>query len=184
MPLERVTQHSERGLVALPPWAWGKPRLGSWLVSYTREIQAIEDLLWAILDIRTLATADHTRLVVIGQLIGLEGFGFTDANLRLLIRAQALASRSDGSLRAVGGVMLAILGAVEDFAVYWLSGASAAITALTPLDAEQIRMLEQVIPVARAAGVGLQLGFSGVADPFIWGVSLWGDDGWGSVRQL
>lgn len=157
---ERVTDHAEQGLTFLPPWAWGKPRLAAWLVSYLREVQNLEDLLWDILDARDVRTTQSIeRLKVIGKLIGQDRHGFALENYRTVLLARAIANRSDGTGPAIGRVLVALLGA-GNFRFHWVGGACQFLQILGTSSPEEARMVDVVMPNARAAGVGMHVYFS------------------------
>lgn len=171
MPLEYVEQHVELGLISLPPAFWGKPRIGAVLAAHLRECQTFEDLIWEMFEVRHIDTADMARLVVIGKLIGQDRHGFDLENFRTAIKARALANRSDGSGPALGRVLVALLGA-GDFAFMWVGAASIAVAYLLQVtDDEQVRLVQEVLPHARAAGVQINFYFQEDADvsiDFVW----------------
>jgi len=166
-----VEQHLEAGLVSLPPAFWGKPRIGAVLAAHLIECQTFEDLMWAMFDARHIDTANIARLVVMGKLIGQDRHGFELENFRTAIKARALANRSDGSGPALGRVLVALLGA-GDFAFLWVGAASIAVAYLLQVtDDEQIRLVQEVLPHARAAGVQINFYFQEDADVsvgFVW----------------
>lgn len=187
--LERVTQHVEVGLLKLPPAYWGKPRISAVLAAHLIEIQTLEDTIWGIFEAQHIDTADMPRLVILGKLIGQDRHGFDLENFRTAIKARALANRSDGSIASLGRVLVALLGA-GDFAFQWVGPASIGVAYLLQVtDDEQVRLVTEVLPYARAAGVQINFYFQEDADvtlTFTWdsitspGV---GDPAW-SVRAL
>jgi hypothetical protein len=171
MTLERVEQHVETGLVKLPLAYWGKPRIGAVLAAHLIEIQTLEDAVWDLFDARHIDTADMPRLVIMGKLIGQDRHGFDLEDFRTAIKARALANRSDGSGPALGRVLVALLGA-GDFAFHWVGAASIAVAYLLQVtDDEKVRLVQEVLPFARAAGVQINFFFQEDADvsvDFVW----------------
>lgn len=181
MSLERIAQHVELGLLKLVPAYWGKPRIGAALASLLREIQTLEDTIWAQFSLQNILTADRPRLIVMGKLIGQtsEGFGLED--LRTAIRARALANRSRGTGPDIGAVLVALVGA-ENFSFVWSAPALISVTVLTALTDDQVRMLESVLPSALGAGVALHLLYSDAPGFMRWG-DPWGG-AWASERAI
>jgi hypothetical protein len=181
MALERITQHVELGLLKIAAAYWGKPRISAALASLLREIQTLEDTIWAQFTLQHIATADRPRLIVMGKLIGQtsEGFGLED--LRTAIIARALANRSRGTGPDIGAVLVALVGA-ENFSFVWGAPALIYVTVLTALTDEQLRLIESVLPAALGAGVALHLFYSDAPGFMRWG-DPWGGL-WGSERAI
>lgn len=154
--LAKIEQHLETGLVSLPPAYWGKPRIGAVLAAHLIEIQTLEDAIWEMFDARHIDTADMPRLVILGKLIGQDRHGFALEDFRTAIKARALANSSDGSGPALGRVLVALLGA-GDFAFHWVGAASILVITIDQSDADELRLLEDVLPHARAAGVQINV---------------------------
>jgi hypothetical protein len=169
LSLEPITQHVELGLLSLTDCFWGKPRIGAWLASYLREVQTLEDLFWEILDARTLENANLARLIVIGKLIGQARHGFELEDFRTVIRARAIANRSDGTGPALGRVLVALLGA-GNFDFYFTGPACMTVVLPDETTEEAVRMVREVLPFARAAGLQINLIYTLVAaaETFIW----------------
>lgn len=185
MPLEKIEQHVETGLLKLPPRLWGLPRVGAGLASLLREIQTLEDAIWAQFEAQHVETAGREALLVMAKLIGMNAPAgtFSVEGLRTAIKARALANRSRGRGPDIGRVLVALLGA-DGFYFTWAEPASIYITALDNQSAEEVLMAQTVLPYATAAGVGVQFGFSGDADNFLrWGSGVWGQN-FGSVRAI
>lgn len=171
MTLQRVEQHVEAGLIKLVPAFWGKPRVSAVIAALLREIQTTEDAVWDVLEVLHIDTADMPRLVILGKLVGQDRHGFDLENFRTAIKARALANRSDGTGPALGRVLVALLGA-GDFAFLWVGAASIAVAYLNRVtDDEQVRLVQEVLPFARAHGVQLNFYFQEDVDTvvdFVW----------------
>jgi hypothetical protein len=171
MAIERIEQHVETGLLKLVPEYWGKPRIGAVLAAHLREIQALEDTIWDIFDAQHINTADLPRLVILGKLIGQDRHGFSEEDFRTAIKARGIANRSKGRGPDLGRVLVALLGA-GDFAFWWVGPASIAVAFLLRVtDDEQVRLVEEVLPYARAAGVQINFYFQEDVDvvvDFVW----------------
>jgi hypothetical protein len=183
--LAYISDHEERAARKLAPPFWGKPFVAALLAAFTREIQLLEDTLWDVMDLRTLANADLPRLKVLGRLVGQPRLNFSTESYRLLIEARALANASRGR----GSDLLAVLELLVgpgDYSLIEVGDATLWLTVETPVDSEGLDMLVQILPDTRAAGVGLQLLFTSTpfADVFVWGDAWGAPEQWGSVRFL
>ncbi len=180
---EQLEQYRERALVALARPFWGKPRIGSLLVALVGRLQDLEDDAWAVMLARTLDEADMPRLVVLGKIIGQPRHGFELEDYRRLIRARARANVSRGTARDVLDVLDILVG-VGQYTLTEVGNATLLITASILLTTDDLRMIREVAPDARAAGVAFQLLSSDDADVFRWG-DQWGPPKiWGSVIVL
>lgn len=182
MALERIEQHVERGLLLLTPAYWGKPRIGAILAATLRELQTLEDDVWALFEAQHIDTANRARLIVMGKLIGQEPGDFSEEELRTVIKARGLANRSRGTGPDVGAVLVALLGEGE-FNWTWIEPAVIYITALSPQTERGVKMAAAVLPFATAAGVQLQFLYTDEATGFEWGEN-WGTDGWYSTEVM
>jgi hypothetical protein len=183
--LAYIGDHEESAARKLAPPFWGKPFVAALLAAFTREIQLLEDSLWDWMDLRTLPNADLPRLKVIGKLVGQPRLNFSTESYRLLIEARARANVSRGR----GSDLLAVLEMLVgpgNYILYELGDATLYLTVIQTLSTEDVDMLAQVLPDTRAAGVGLQLLFSGTSYPdvFLWGDAWGAPEQWGSVRNL
>ena len=182
-PLEYIRDHEEISARKLAPPFWGKPFVAWVLLAFMREIQALEDTFWDILESRTLENADMTRLKVLGKIVGQPRHGFDLESYRLLIEARGLANVSKGRASDLLAVLTLLLGE-GDFVLLAIGNATLYVTALTPVDANGLAMVTEILPDTRSAGVGLQFLYSDSPDVFVWG-DEWGDpEEWGSVRTL
>lgn len=176
--LQYISQHEEIAAQKLAPPFWGKPFVAALLSAFMRELQALEDTLWDMLERRTVDGGDMPRLKVIGKLIGQPRLRFELEEYRLLIRARALANVSRGRASDLFGVLEVLVGP----GLYTLvegGDATLYLTALQPIDDTGVAMIAEVLPDTRSAGVGLQL-FRPI-DEFIaglrWGSSVDSDLG-------
>lgn len=181
--LQYIQNHEEVATRKLAPPFWGKPFAAWVLLAFIRELQLLEDTFWEILEARTLRNADLTRLKVLGKIVGQPRFGFSTENYRLLIEARALANVSRGRASDLLAVLTLLLGE-GDYVLLAVGNATLYLTALQPVDDVGLAMVAQILPDTRSAGVGLHFLYSDAPSPFIWGVSDWGEDEWGTVRVL
>jgi hypothetical protein len=174
MPLERISQHVELGLLKLAPDFWGKPRIGAVLAAVLREIQTLEDVIWDQFEAQHIDTAERTALATMGKLIGQASpQGFSVEQYRTIIKARALANRSNGTGPEIGRVLVALLGA-DNFAFVFAGPAVIYIAALEALTATEAAMAAEALPHASAAGVQIQFFWAAAADYFTWGGD-WGE---------
>lgn len=172
MALVKIEQHFEEALLSLaPPW-WGKPRIAALLASYIDRLQALEDDLFEVLEIRELETADLVRLKVLGDIVGQPRLSFDTEEFRTVIKARALANVSRGRASDI----LAVLDLIVGTGLYTLTeigNATLFLTITSALADWQLLALRIILPDTRAAGVGFQLLIGDAADPD--DVFLWGD---------
>lgn len=186
--LEQRTQVEESTYVNLLPPFWGKPRVASLLRSYAREAARVEDACWLLFQMVDVAQADLPRLVLLGRLIGQARHGLSEDQFRRAIVARALANRSQGTLGDLFAILNSLLGAVA-YAVVETGNASLSISALDPLSEDDVAVVREVLPFARAGGVGLNFGYATEDDApggstFIWGDVFASDEYWGTVVVL
>lgn len=154
--LQYISQHEEIAALKLAPAFWGKPFVVALLSSFMREIQALEDTLWEMLELRTVDGGDLPRLKVIGKLVGQPRLRFELEDYRLLIRARALANVSRGRASDMFGVLEVLLGPGQ-YTLVEGGEATLYLTALQPIDETGVALIAEVLPDTRSAGVGLQL---------------------------
>jgi hypothetical protein len=75
----------------------GKPKLEAYAQSYLAEVQAIEDSLWDVYQVRDIDSATGVHLNILGAIVGRAREGRDDATYRLWIKAQILANVSSGT---------------------------------------------------------------------------------------
>lgn len=184
-PLQYIIDHEQQAAYQLAPPFWGKPFVAGALKSVTHELQLLEDDLWDILESRTLENGDLVRLKVLGKIVGQPQFGFDTESYRTLIAARALANVSRGRARDLLDVLDVLLGP-GDYVLLAVGNATLYITALQPVDANGLAMVQQILPDAASAGVGLQFLSSPEPfdDVFVWGDAWGSPEKWGSVRSL
>lgn len=183
---EHIEQHAELGVLDLAGPFWGKPRITSLLVAFLDQVQATEDLIHEMLELRTVDAADMARLKVLGKIVGQPRSGLDADDFRTLIKARALANVSRGRASDVFAVLELIVGATPtDYELFEVGNATLLLSIYFDLPAEELNMLTQVLPDVRAAGVGFQLLSSDdFASVFIWGDAWDAAEEWGSVTVL
>ncbi len=178
--LEQETQIEERACSHLLPFAWGKPRITSLLRSFAKEAQRVEDSAWELFLLTDVATADLPRLKLLGKLIGQAQHALDTEQYRRAIIARAIANRSEGAIADIFRVLNSLLGSVE-YTVVEPGNATLIISALDPLDESDFAVVREVLPFARAGGVGLQFLYTteddapGGGSVFVFG-DVWADD--------
>jgi hypothetical protein len=183
MPLERISQHVELGLLKLAPDFWGKPRIGAALAAVLREIQTLEDVIWDQFEAQHIDTAERTALATMGKLIGQASpQGFSVEQYRTIIKARALANRSNGTGPEIGRVAVALYGA-ENTSFVWAGPAVIYLTVLTGLTDAEVDMAAAVLPYATGAGVQLHLLYGADEDIMLWGDGTWSED-WAGVEEI
>lgn len=180
--LEYHPQRVEEALVKLAAPFWGKPRIASLVRAFARESQRAEDEAFELFACAAVATAPGWALALLGKLIGQARHGLNIEQFRLAILAHAIANRTQGGVADLLAVLEAVLGEV-DVGFAELGNANLRIDVLDEIPADSAEVLVEVLPHARAAGVGLQFAYS-TSGAFIWGESAWGSEGWATVRTL
>jgi len=178
--LQYIQQHDEIAARKLAPPFWGKPFVAALLSAFIEQIQALEDTLWEMLELRTLAGADLPRLKVLGKIVVQPRLGFDTEAYRKVIEARALVNVSRGRASDILGALDVLFGAGE-YQLTEMGNATLSLTALQPVDAMGLAMAAAILPDVRAGGIGLQFDFSDT-DIARWGYATWGVDVWASVR--
>jgi hypothetical protein len=157
--MQPVTGHNifYRGLVSFAPFAWGKPRIAAWWQSLANELAELETAAWQVLEARTLANADTTRLDVLGRLLGQPRFSTDNDVYRSVLQGKIAANRSRGledDLRRV--VRLAAQTSLP-ITVTHLTPATVLVSLNEPITNAARQALDFLLPKTRAAGVRLGL---------------------------
>lgn len=92
----KITDHAAQGLARLTSRWTNMPRARRWLGVYLREIQALEDAIWDLLDLDFLDSATGRTLDVYGILLKQPRLGLSDAVFRIFLRARVAVNRSSG----------------------------------------------------------------------------------------
>jgi hypothetical protein len=104
----------EHGLMAFARLVWqyrgNQPRLQNWLASFMTQMDSIEGVSMDVLVGRWPLTAIGAQLDTLGDIVGQERGGMTDAQYRLFILARILVNRGNGRIEEINDI-LAILGA-------------------------------------------------------------------------
>lgn len=181
-PLQYIPDHEQQAAYQLAPPFWGKPFVAGVLASVTHQLQLLEDNFWEQLESRTLENADLVRLKVLGKIVGQPRLGFDTETYRILIGARAIANVSRGRASDLIAVLDA-LGFGGGYTLTALGGAQLWISAPGPVTATQVAAAREVLPDARAAGVGLGLLYGSDADVGLWGTAIWGTTTFGGVAE-
>lgn len=181
--LQYEAHHDEVASRQLAPPFWGKPNIQAVLSSFVQRIQELEDTVWQILELHTLAGADLPRLKVLGRIVGQPRLGFDEETYRKVIAGRGAANVSKGRGRDILVALNALLGS-EDYVLTETGDATIYVTALDGIDDQSLAMVTEILPDVRSAGVGLQFLFEDSAGIARWGFASWGSDDWASVRLL
>lgn len=181
--LQYEAHHDEVASRQLAPPFWGKPNIQAVLSSFVQRIQELEDTLWQVLELHTLAGADLTRLKVLGKIVGQPRLGFDEETYRKVIAGRGAANVSKGRGRDILVALNALFGPAN-YVLTEMGDALIYVTALDAIDDQQIAMVTEILPDVRSAGVGLQFLFSESSGVARWGSAIWGTDSWASTRDL
>lgn len=96
MSIIRIPDHAERALARLLTQYRGTHSVPGVLRVLCRQVQEIEDALFAVIAGRALDTATGAQLNNLGRIVGVERASLDDAAFRLRIRAQILVNRRSG----------------------------------------------------------------------------------------
>lgn len=101
MALQQRTKISAEAIQKAVPALWGKPRWAALLISYTEEIQELENAIFSVIDSRLLDNATGSLLRVLGKIVGAKDYGYDDETLRAVIRARIRSNVSLGRLKDI-----------------------------------------------------------------------------------
>lgn len=153
--IAHTTDHVTAGKALLTSMFRSRPVIDGILASWLREVQEVEDVLWAVLNAYDIASAVGEQLNTLGALVGLSGDGLSTTHYRLALRAWILANRSNGTADEIGA-MLSVLLDGGAFTLTEYEPATAVVdVSLAPEIGTDI--ISRVLRRAKAAGVKLQL---------------------------
>jgi len=151
MSLVRRDQISFEAIQKLVPELWGKPRLATVLLSWTDEVQILEDAIFSVIDGLLLDNAVGPQLALLGRVVGQPNFGWGDDDYRAAIRARIRASRSNGRMIDIKEVVELMTPGVP-FKVTPGGNASVTLRWLAP-PSVIFSALSQILAATRGAGV-------------------------------
>lgn len=109
LTLEKITDHVERAKARMLEQYRDKVNFEAWVSIYAARIQQLEDVLFQLLEERSLSTAVGVQLDVLGRILNLNRGGYGDEDYRTHLRARALLLRSSGTINQVLGVLAMVL---------------------------------------------------------------------------
>ncbi len=98
MTLTHKLTHVADGLAHLAYQFQDLPHFEAILTAWLNRIQEIEDVLWELIDERTIDAAVGVQLDGIGAIVGEPRLGKTDDEYRLFIKARRLVNLSSGTV--------------------------------------------------------------------------------------
>jgi hypothetical protein len=96
MAITQITNHSAQALARLKEQFKDKPKYIDLILSFTNQIQPLEDALWQLLTERAVDTAIGVQLDNLGTIVGEARNGDTDDDYRPRIRARIWVNRASG----------------------------------------------------------------------------------------
>jgi len=151
--------HIAEGLAVLAKEFKGSVRIQAWIASYLKQVQYIEDALWAIVSL-LLDNATGDALDQYGRVIGIpRGTISDDSVYRILLKAGVRARMADGSPESIIAVVRLAVGTIP-FA-YAEGSASVCIDVLDAIT--DLTALLLVVRLARDAAIGVQVTGSATA---------------------
>lgn len=151
---EHVTTHVATGLARLGQQFIKAADLRALQSSYLKEIQALEDALWAMLT-DTIETAVGARLDVIGRIVGQKRGALTDEPYRVFLRAAIAANKSRGTGEDLILVTSLMLDGLNTFRLTEYPRAFVLIEPLIPTLYPDVMI--RVLRKTKSGGVRLQL---------------------------
>lgn len=135
--LSRITDHVARGLLKVAMPFWGLPRFEAVLTALLEELQAAEDALIDVAEGHDVDTADETRLLVLGRIVGERRMGRALEAFRLGVKARIAINSSRGRIQHVQD-LFALLRPLDTATVRMVSGGMVvqAVTDTPPTAAE------------------------------------------------
>lgn len=150
----KVTGHLAEGLALLTSRFRGKPAIEGLLGAWLEQVQDVEDALWQLLTETTLETAENAQLDELGAILDEPRASLTDTPYRTMLRAKALALRSNGNVPDL--LALAELLIPEGYTLTQYFPAALVVEASEPTALPETRVLA-LLRLATAAGVGVHL---------------------------
>lgn len=135
-----------------------RPRLEALLGVYLGKLQELELVLWQLLVERTITTALGDSLTVLARKIGLARAGWSDAELRRLVRAEILVLRSSGAAEDLLGIIRAFLGVAagtQSAELVFSYPAEISVVLLEALTGREAFALARLLHRAKSGGVRL-----------------------------
>lgn len=159
---EQITDHAQRAVDQLIDFFRNGPRNRAVVRAIGRQIQELEDVVWALSSQKTIDDAVGHRLDQIGYIVGESRSGRTDTDYRAAIRIRMLINRANGTIPEFATVLAALL-PLADISIGEAPPAAFRIDVddLGSVSASTIRLaLEQMKPggVALDASYGFEAG--------------------------
>jgi hypothetical protein len=148
--------HVTDGVALLLQQFQGLPYIEGLIESFMHQIQDVEAALWQILQATDLDLCENSQLDGVGDLVGEERRGRTDAIYRAAIRVRILINQSDGTHADLLKILTTYLGIVSGAGTVELNEPAPAALALyvytLPADTRELRVVARTI---KPSGVNL-----------------------------
>lgn len=153
MAIEEKTEHIAEAQANLLEQFKDKTNFDATLKAFVQQIQETEEAGFQLLNDRYLGTAVGEQLDGIGQIVGEERKGRSDADYEIGIRARIQLNVSEGTIEDIIGLVIALAG--DAITVRIIEDFPAAFEVITndPIDAATAILIAQFIDEGRGAAI-------------------------------
>jgi len=157
MPYVYNDSHVTQALELTLGQLWESPRLRELIDALVTQIQVVEDVIEELSTERLLANAEGAQLDDYGELVGQQRLGLDDDRFRVLIQTRIQANGSNGEATRLIEVISVVVGA--DVWYRWRGPAcySLEYETATPLEADFVRFLREVVLLCTPVGVEFEV---------------------------
>jgi len=153
MPLTKKTNHSEEAQGRLLEQFRESEKFKALVASYAAQVQELENVLFQLIDDRTIDTAVGVQLDGIGQIVGQAREGRTDDQYRLILKTRITINNSSGTVEDIIAVCDAVTGAnTIEVQQYFPKAVNVILTDALVEDPDEV---EKIVESVVDAGVNL-----------------------------
>ena len=160
MTLTHKLTHVADGLKHLAYQFQDLPNFEAILIAWLNRIQEIEDVLWELIDERTIDAAVGVQLDGIGAIVGEPRLGKTDDKYRLFIKARRLVNLSSGTVPELIEILGLLTENTIEYRVEYPAGFSLIVADILALPESVALILSDAV----VAGVAVHLNYADVLD--------------------
>jgi hypothetical protein len=150
--MDQITDHADRAVERLPALHRSKATMVALARAACVPVQEIENVLFAVLGIASIDSAEGAQLDTIGRVVGQERGTLDDAAYRVWLKARQAANRSSGTIPELLAVIRAVVPADATIVVLDQFPAGLQIQCFgVPIDLHEA--VSSLVHVAHAGGV-------------------------------
>ncbi len=168
MSLSLKENHVVEGLTFLMEQYKEHPKIAAFLTAFLERIQEIEYVIWDLVSLKDLDTAEGVQLDLIGRIVNRAREGRDDDTYRLWLRAQVLINRSSGTPEEMMTLARLVTRAdVDEVNIVDWYPARFAIYVAQPLTDEEAAILLELLLLGKDAGVAVFLEYATSEESFV-----------------